>query len=62
MITGRIADVIVDLEAAAANRQRIEEFRKKEGQTGRTAAASHKHQPSKKQLRPQGNHRRVVEI
>ena len=62
MITGRIADLVTDLEAAAANRQRIEEFRKKEGQTGRTAAASHKHQPSKKQLRPQGNHRRVVEI
>ena len=54
MITGRIADVIVDLDAAAANRQRIEEFRQKEGQTGRTVAASHKHQPSKKKLRQQG--------
>ena len=54
MITGRLADLVTDLDAAAANRQRIAVFRQKEGQTGRTVAASHKHQPSKKKLRQQG--------
>ena len=54
MITGRIADVIVDLDAAAANRARIAVFRQKEGQTPLKSKSHHKHQPTKKKLRPQG--------
>ena len=55
MITGRIAELITDLDAA--------EMRKLEGKTSRHSKSHHKHQPTQvEKLRPQGNHRRVVKL